>query len=162
MLKVGGIWVSPAEIEHLLLEHPAVQACGVTGREDHDGLIKPVAHVVLRRRRTNRVPSSWRQLQQFARQRLAEYKRPRWIEFVDALPTDRDRQSSAFQAAIAHAFRQLNGCLKSIPARIHRDGEWRPLGGGETMLRRNPTRAAAMAVSMTGGTRAFADWIGSD
>ena len=48
MLKVGGIWVSPAEIEHLLIEHPAVQACGVTGREDQDGLIKPVAHVVLR------------------------------------------------------------------------------------------------------------------
>ena len=46
MLKVGGIWVSPAEVEHLLLEHPAVQACGVTGREDQDGLIKPVAHVV--------------------------------------------------------------------------------------------------------------------
>ena len=45
--KVGGIWVSPAEVEHLLLEHPAVQACGVTGREDQDGLIKPVAHVVL-------------------------------------------------------------------------------------------------------------------
>ena len=48
MLKVGGIWVSPAEIEHLLMEHPAVQACGVTGREDQDHLIKPVAHVVLR------------------------------------------------------------------------------------------------------------------
>ena len=46
MLKVGGIWVSPAEVEHLMLEHPAVQACGVTGREDQDGLIKPVAHVV--------------------------------------------------------------------------------------------------------------------
>ena len=46
MLKVGGIWVSPAEVEHLLLEHPAVQACGVTGREDQDGLIKPVAHIV--------------------------------------------------------------------------------------------------------------------
>ena len=85
MLKVGGIWVSPAEVEHLLLEHPAVQACGVTGREDQDGLIKPVAHVV---------PCPGveagsvlvAELQRFARQRLAEYKRPRWIEFVDALP----------------------------------------------------------------------------
>ena len=37
----------PTEVEHALLEHPAVQACGVTGREDRDGLIKPVAHVVL-------------------------------------------------------------------------------------------------------------------
>ena len=42
MLKVGGIWVSPAEVEHLLLEHPAVEACAVTGREDRDGLVKPV------------------------------------------------------------------------------------------------------------------------
>ena len=85
MLKVGGIWVSPAEVEHLLLEHPAVQACGVTGREDQDGLIKPVAHVVPRAgAEAGSVLAS--ELQQFARQRLAEYKRPRWIEFVDALP----------------------------------------------------------------------------
>ena len=85
MLKVGGIWVSPAEVEHLLLEHPAVQACAVTGREDRDGLVKPVAHVVLR----EGAPAGDQlggELQQFARQRLAEYKRPRWIEFVDALP----------------------------------------------------------------------------
>ena len=85
MLKVGGIWVSPAEVEHLLLEHPAVQACAVTGREDRDGLVKPVAHVVVRE---GIAPGAelGGELQQFARQRLAEYKRPRWIEFVDALP----------------------------------------------------------------------------
>jgi len=85
MLKVGGIWVSPAEVEHLLLEHPAVQACGVTGREDQDGLVKPVAHVVAH---AGREPGAElaAELQQFARERLAEYKRPRWIEFVDALP----------------------------------------------------------------------------
>jgi benzoate-CoA ligase family protein len=85
MLKVGGIWVSPAEVEHLLLEHPAVQACGVTGRQDQDGLIKPVAHVVPHAGR-ERGAELVAELQQFARQRLAEYKRPRWIEFVDALP----------------------------------------------------------------------------
>jgi len=85
MLKVGGIWVSPAEVEHLLLEHPAVQACAVTGREDRDGLVKPVAHVVLRSGVTAGSDLD-QELRQFARQRLAEYKRPRWIEFVDALP----------------------------------------------------------------------------
>jgi len=85
MLKVGGIWVSPTEVEHALLEHPAVQACGVTGREDQDGLIKPVAHVVLRDGRTAGIELAT-ELQQFARQHLAEYKRPRWVEFVDALP----------------------------------------------------------------------------
>jgi len=85
MLKVGGIWVSPAEVEHLLLEHPAVQSCAVTGREDRDGLVKPVAHIVLREG-TAAGHELGGELQQFARQRLAEYKRPRWIEFVDALP----------------------------------------------------------------------------
>jgi benzoate-CoA ligase family protein len=85
MLKVGGIWVSPAEVEHRLLEHPAVQACGVTGREDQDGLVKPVAHVVPRPGVTPGTDLAI-EIQQFARQHLAEYKRPRWIEFVDALP----------------------------------------------------------------------------
>jgi benzoate-CoA ligase family protein len=86
MLKVGGIWVSPAEVEHTLLEHPGVQGCGVVGREDKDGLVKPVAYVVL----CDGVSPSTElasELQQFARTRLAEYKRPRWIEFIDALPT---------------------------------------------------------------------------
>jgi benzoate-CoA ligase family protein len=86
MLKVGGIWVSPAELEHTLVAHPAVHACGVTGRADHEGLIKPVAYVVVREgiRASDELAT---EIQQFARSRLAEYKRPRWIEFVDALPT---------------------------------------------------------------------------
>jgi benzoate-CoA ligase len=85
MLKVGGIWVSPAEVEHLLLEHPSVEACAITGRADHDGLVKPMAHVVLRAG-VNPEAALADELQRFARQRLAEYKRPRWIEFVTALP----------------------------------------------------------------------------
>jgi benzoate-CoA ligase len=86
MLKVGGLWVSPAEVEHTLIEHPAVQACGVTGREDQDRLVKPMAYVVLRPG-TSPAPELAIELQQFVRTRLAEYKRPRWIEFIDALPT---------------------------------------------------------------------------
>jgi benzoate-CoA ligase len=86
MLKVGGIWVSPAELEHVLVEHPAVLACGVTGRPDHDGLIKPMAYIVLRNG-VQESPQVAAELQQFTRERLADYKRPRWIEFVDALPT---------------------------------------------------------------------------
>ena len=86
MLKVGGIWVSPAELEHTLLEHPAVGGCGVVGRPDRDGLVKPIAFIVAR---DGVAPSAElaTELQQFARMRLAEYKRPRWVEFVDALPT---------------------------------------------------------------------------
>jgi benzoate-CoA ligase len=85
MLKVGGIWVSPIELEHTLLEHPAVQACGVTGRADHDGLIKPIAFVVAKAPDPGAELAA--ELQQFALERLAAYKRPRWVEFLDALPT---------------------------------------------------------------------------
>jgi len=99
MLKVGGIWVSPAEVEHLLLEHPAVQACAVTGREDRDGLVKPVAHVVVH---SGSAAGSdlGEELQQFARQRLAEYKRPRWIEFVDTLPVTATGKIQRFKLRI--------------------------------------------------------------
>jgi benzoate-CoA ligase len=86
MLKVGGMWVSPAELEHTLLEHSGVLACGVVGRADRDGLIKPLAYVVPRPGSEGSAQLA-AELQQFARTRLAEYKRPRWVEFVDALPT---------------------------------------------------------------------------
>jgi len=86
MLKVGGLWVSPAELEHTMLDHPAVLSCGVVGRPDNDGLIKPLAYVVPRAG-VEATPELATELQQFARTRLAEYKRPRWVEFVDALPT---------------------------------------------------------------------------
>jgi benzoate-CoA ligase len=86
MLKVGGMWVSPAELEHTLLEHTSVLACGVVGRADRDGLIKPLAYVVPRAG-IEGTPQLAAELQQFARTRLAEYKRPRWVEFVEALPT---------------------------------------------------------------------------
>jgi len=86
MLKVGGLWVSPTELEHTLLEHSTVLSCGVVGRADQDGLIKPLAYVVARAG-VDATPELAAELQQFARTRLAEYKRPRWVEFVDALPT---------------------------------------------------------------------------
>jgi benzoate-CoA ligase len=86
MLKVGGMWVSPAELEHTLLDHPAVLACGIVGRADQDGLVKPHAYIVPRPG-IDATPALGAELQQFARSRLAEYKRPRWVEFVDALPT---------------------------------------------------------------------------
>jgi benzoate-CoA ligase len=86
MLKVGGIWMSPAELEHVLVEHPGVLACAVVGRPDHDGLTKPLA-VVVPCPGITPTPELASELQQFARGRLAVYKRPRWVEFVDALPT---------------------------------------------------------------------------
>ena len=85
MLKVGGLWVSPAEVENALVEHEAVRECGVVARQDRDTLVKPMAFVVLR---DGVEPSEALgiELQEFVRARLAEYKRPRWVEFVQELP----------------------------------------------------------------------------
>jgi benzoate-CoA ligase family protein len=85
MLKVGGLWVSPIEVENALVGHASVLECGVVGREDHDGLTKPMAFVVLREG-VAATPGLGVELQQFVRERLAEYKRPRWVEFLPELP----------------------------------------------------------------------------
>jgi benzoate-CoA ligase family protein len=85
MLKVGGLWVSPVEVENALVGHVSVLECGVVGREDHDGLVKPMAFVVLREGVAG-TPDLALELQQFVRERLAEYKRPRWVEFLPELP----------------------------------------------------------------------------
>ncbi len=85
MLKVGGLWVSPVEVENEMVAHDAVLECGVVGHEDRDGLVKPKAFVVLRAGAAGS-PELANELQQFVRERLAAYKRPRWVEFVEALP----------------------------------------------------------------------------
>jgi len=85
MLKVGGQWVSPVEVESALIAHAAVLECGVVGHEDHDALTKPMAFVVLREG-TAGSPELAKELEQFVRERLAEYKRPRWVEFLPELP----------------------------------------------------------------------------
>ena len=85
MLKVGGIWVSPFEVESALASHAAVLEAAVVGRADENGLIKPKAYVVLR----PNVPQSDElsaALQQHVKAHLAPYKYPRWIEFVAELP----------------------------------------------------------------------------
>jgi benzoate-CoA ligase family protein len=85
MLKAGGIWVSPVEIENVLIDHEAVQECAVIGREDGDGLAKPFAFVVLKDQASGS-PELAAALQTFVRERLAEYKRPRGVAFVTELP----------------------------------------------------------------------------
>jgi benzoate-CoA ligase family protein len=85
MMKVGGLWVSPVEVENALVAHPAVLECGVVANEDHDSLTKPMAFVVLRDGAAGS-PELAKELQQFVRERLAEYKRPRWVEFLPELP----------------------------------------------------------------------------
>lgn len=85
MLKPGGIFVSPIEIENALMNHGAVLECAVIGRDDADGLSKPYAFVVLRDGAAGS-PELAAALQQFVRERLPDYKRPRGVEFVTALP----------------------------------------------------------------------------
>jgi benzoate-CoA ligase len=82
MLKVSGIYVSPFEVEATLLEHPAVLECAVIGKVDADGLTKAKAFVVLRPGRQ----ASDEELKAFVKERLAPYKYPRLIEFIDELP----------------------------------------------------------------------------
>ena len=85
MLKPGGIFVSPIEIESVLIDHEAVLECAVIGREDNDGLVKPFAYVVLKRGASGSAELA-DTLQQFVRSRLPDYKRPRGVAFVTELP----------------------------------------------------------------------------
>ncbi|HEX6987152.1 MAG TPA: benzoate-CoA ligase family protein, partial [Planctomycetaceae bacterium] len=85
MLKVGGIWVSPVEVESALMGHPAVLEAAVVGQEDADRLVKPKAYVVLKDPAGNRAGLE-DELKAFVRSRIAPYKYPRWIEFVPELP----------------------------------------------------------------------------
>jgi len=84
MLKVGGIYVSPLEVENVLLQHPAVSECAVVGYEDEAGLVKPKAVVVCPNRAAD--DALFGELDAFARERLAAFKVPRRWECLAALP----------------------------------------------------------------------------
>ncbi len=86
MFKVHGMWVSPADIEALLVAHPAVLEAGVVAASDGDGLTRARAFVVLK--------AGWKAsedlaatLVEFVRKRGAAYRTPAIVDFVDALPT---------------------------------------------------------------------------
>ena len=85
MLKVGGIWVSPVEVENTLVRHPAVLEAAVVGAEDTDRLVKPKAFVVLKDAAAA-APALADELKAFVKDKIAPYKYPRWIEFVVELP----------------------------------------------------------------------------
>jgi len=85
MLKVGGIWVSPVEVEATLIKHPAVLEVAVVGKEDSDRLVKPQAFVVLKEP-AGATAALADELKGFVRDKIAPYKYPRWIEFVSDLP----------------------------------------------------------------------------
>jgi benzoate-CoA ligase family protein len=82
MLKVGGKWLAPGELENCLLGHPEVRECAVVGVKDAAGLVKPRAYVVARAPRAGLDED----LKAYVRQNLEPYKYPREVVFVDALP----------------------------------------------------------------------------
>jgi benzoate-CoA ligase len=85
MLKVSGLWVSPIEVESALISHEAVLEAAVVGALDENELVKPKAFVVVKPGVVQGSKLAG-ELKDFVKNRLAPYKYPRWIEFVEELP----------------------------------------------------------------------------
>ena len=98
MLKVGGIWVSPVEIEARLIAHPAVLEAAVVGRADADGLIKPEAWIVLADEQTAGETLS-EALVAHCKAGARALQVPALAPLRGRFTQDRDRQDPALQAA---------------------------------------------------------------
>ncbi len=85
MLKVGGIWVSPTEVEATVNTHDAVLECAVVGVVDEQRLVRPEAYIVLQPGRAADVELEV-ELREHVRTRLAHFKCPRDFHFVEELP----------------------------------------------------------------------------
>jgi benzoate-CoA ligase family protein len=85
VFKVQGLWLSPVEVESVLIAHPAVREAAVVAREDKDGLTKAAAYVVLNAEFRPSEELS-QELQELVGQQIGGYKRPRWIEFISEIP----------------------------------------------------------------------------
>jgi benzoate-CoA ligase family protein len=92
LLKVGGLWVAPVEVESCLCEHAAVAQAAVIGAKREEGLVKPKAFVVVREERRAAVATDdgrrtlAAELKRHVQDRLSKHKYPRWVVFVDELP----------------------------------------------------------------------------
>ncbi len=85
MIKVSGQYVSPVEVENMLIQHECVLEAAVIGVPDEDGLTKTLAYVVLREGQSGG-PDTAHELQAYIKQHLAPFKYPRTIHFIDDLP----------------------------------------------------------------------------
>jgi len=104
MLKVGGQWVSPAEVEAQLVAHPAVLEAGVVGGRDGRGLTVPCAYVVLKDGRAGS-PALAAELREFVRAHAAAFKAPAAVEFVADLPRTATGKIQRFRLRSAGAAR---------------------------------------------------------
>lgn len=84
MFKVGGIWVSPFEVEQAIITHDAVLEAAVVPAMDGDGLEKPKAFVVLKE--TAAAAGFAEDLKPFVQNKIGKWKYPRWVEVVEDLP----------------------------------------------------------------------------
>jgi benzoate-CoA ligase family protein len=114
MLKVGGIWCSPIEIESTLVSHPQVLEVAVVGSPDGSGLVKPEAYVVLKNGAAGSDALA-SELMQHCKSRLAPYKFPRLIHFVLELPKTATGKIQRFR------LRQLAAPPAPTPARAAGD-----------------------------------------
>jgi benzoate-CoA ligase len=102
MLKVSGMYVSPAEVESALITHQSVLEAAVIGEQDQDGLTRPFACVVLQQTVTPD-PAMAEQLKQHVKSLLAPHKCPRWIEFLPELPKTATGKIQRFKLRALHS-----------------------------------------------------------
>ncbi len=82
VLKVGGKWLVPGEVESCLMGHPGVEECAVIGAEDAEGLMKPYAFVIPK----GDDADLEQQLKDFALEHLQAYKHPRRVILLESFP----------------------------------------------------------------------------
>ena len=109
MLKVSGMYVSPAEVEAALVSHPDVLEAAVVGWNDEQKLIKPKAFVVLKQ--SDKASEAMAiALQEHCKAKLAPFKYPRWIEFRSELPKTATGKIQRFKLrAEDYLFMSLSG-----------------------------------------------------
>jgi benzoate-CoA ligase len=86
LLKVGGIFVSPVEVEGVLMRHPRVLEAAVIGYEDEERLVKAMAYVVVKDLAPGEESALTESILAHCKRELVAYKAPRKIEYVTALP----------------------------------------------------------------------------
>jgi benzoate-CoA ligase family protein len=108
LMKVGGRWLAPQELEDLLTRHPAVKEAGAAPFTQ-EGLTKPMAFVILREGQTASEELA-KQLADHVASAVGGFKAPRFVEFVETLPrSDRDKLARGELKAMALAAAKRRG-----------------------------------------------------
>jgi benzoate-CoA ligase family protein len=121
LMKVGGVWVAPMEVEDCLRQHPLVEECAVVPRV-REGLSVPAAYVVLRDP-TSAGPETARALQEHVRQHLSAHKYPREVYFLPSLPrTPSGKVDRRGLREVSGSSGQPAGPVPALPAQDRADG----------------------------------------